>query len=823
MKNRRASVAVILGIFLLTNTSSLSLAADTVPTSDRTEYVVTVKSAETVVALTDEDKEDVVDSGEAAVMEEEQTYVLSLTETEAAQLENDENVMYIEKNILFMVESQQEKPPAEDMVEEETMVNISEEYQKLEDDPDLPLTVKLETDDASWNRTFIHAETNEVGGNQGKGIRIAVLDSGASISENLPVEAWVDLAGNEIEDPLNLHYDVTGHGTGVTGVIADISPEASIYAVRIFDEDNEAPLSRVIAGIQWAVQNDMDIINMSFGTEIPSEILHHIIREAYDAGILLVAAAGNTGESDGQMLYPAAYEEVVSVGSVDGRGNLSDFSADRKAVEILAPGEGIITNGLFDGYMSVNGTSIAAPHVTGAAALLWSAEPEADSEYIRSLLETSANRSVFSDNNGAGILDAGNAYTVRKKFSENYSPEKKEYMEVLDTRGELGTFDSDVIVEGCWAKTKHAEMLFKFTGMTDDFDGQKVTTGEMGNVGMEFSGRISLKNIKLMARTAYMADVYYDINQYKRFYPLHAFGYTSGVGSDTVKGMNNNYVADLKYLYRLARFYMYYDEMHGTNNTSLSTVDAVINASGFSEIAKSKANDVFLRAVVSSSKPLSGTNAKGIVHQDTITGYEESGLEEAGWKILGLAAHMAGDIYAHRTRVPLSCSDFSRWFVKENKFYTQPHSSSEPVAMKDFLKNERAYISEYGSLAAVEVCRCESCVRNAVKDGLVEFRDIYYLTKVENIDDSTTYYKQRYNIATQHAVRTLISQFLQYDPANKKTGDFTIHVLLPPESTGYTLKLNNLKGCILDTNTNWDGLSTSTQNLVEKYSTGKEI
>ena len=175
---------------------------------------MTVKSAETVVALTDEDKEDVVDSGEAAVMEEEQTYVLSLTETEAAQLENDENVMYIEKNILFMVESQQEKPPAEDMVEEETMVNISEEYQKLEDDPDLPLTVKLETDDASWNRTFIHAETNEVGGNQGKGIRIAVLDSGASISENLPVEAWVDLAGNEIEDPLNLHYDVTGHGTG---------------------------------------------------------------------------------------------------------------------------------------------------------------------------------------------------------------------------------------------------------------------------------------------------------------------------------------------------------------------------------------------------------------------------------------------------------------------------------------------------------------------------------------------------------------------------------------------------------------------------------
>ena len=108
---------------------------------------------------------------------------------------------------------------------------------------------------------------------------------------------------------------MTGHGTAIAGIINDIAPNAEIYSVRIMDAENKATLSRVVEGIYWCIENDIDIINMSFGTTVKSAVLEKAIQDANDAGILLISSAGN-GDTQG-VEYPAAYEEVIAVGAVN--------------------------------------------------------------------------------------------------------------------------------------------------------------------------------------------------------------------------------------------------------------------------------------------------------------------------------------------------------------------------------------------------------------------------------------------------------------------------------------------------------------------------
>ncbi len=132
------------------------------------------------------------------------------------------------------------------------------------------------------------------------------------------------------EDEISVIYeDISGHGTSVAGIIAakdndegitGINPYVQLYSARILDENKQAPASRVVAAIDWAIEQDVDIINISFGTTVDSEEIHAAIRRAYDAGILIVAAAGNNGVVE----YPAAYDEVVAVGAVDAKGERTE-------------------------------------------------------------------------------------------------------------------------------------------------------------------------------------------------------------------------------------------------------------------------------------------------------------------------------------------------------------------------------------------------------------------------------------------------------------------------------------------------------------------
>lgn len=170
------------------------------------------------------------------------------------------------------------------------------------------------------------------------------------------------------EDEISVIYeDISGHGTGIAGIIAaknngvgisGINPNVQLYSARVLDQNNTAPISRVIEAIYWAIESDVNIINISFGTPNNSDSLRMAIEDAYDAGILIVAAAGNNNV----MEYPAAYEEVVSVGSVNCFGERSLGSATGEELELMAPGEQILTTGAFGGVLVSSGTSIATAH-----------------------------------------------------------------------------------------------------------------------------------------------------------------------------------------------------------------------------------------------------------------------------------------------------------------------------------------------------------------------------------------------------------------------------------------------------------------------------
>ena len=159
-------------------------------------------------------------------------------------------------------------------------------------------------------------------------VKVAILDSGVDYTEDIDVYMRKNFIPGEDEISV-IYEDISGHGTSVAGIIAakdndegitGINPYVQLYSARILDENKQAPASRVVAAIDWAIEQDVDIINISFGTTVDSEEIHAAIRRAYDAGILIVAAAGNNGVVE----YPAASDEVIAVGAVDAKGERTE-------------------------------------------------------------------------------------------------------------------------------------------------------------------------------------------------------------------------------------------------------------------------------------------------------------------------------------------------------------------------------------------------------------------------------------------------------------------------------------------------------------------
>ncbi|MDE7298164.1 MAG: S8 family peptidase, partial [Lachnospiraceae bacterium] len=255
-------------------------------------------------------------------------------------------------------------------------------------------------------------------------VKVAIIDSGVDDTGDIDVYLRKNFIPGENEISI-LYEDSSCHGTSVAGVIAaldndegitGINPNVLLYSARVLDSQNRAPVSRIVEAIDWAVAQKVDIINLSFGTTVDSPALRAAIQRAYNAGILLVAAAGNSGVVE----YPAAYDEVIAVGAVDAHGDHSYGSAVGHALELVAPGEGIVSTGAFGGLCTAGGTSLAAPHVTGIASVLWQLDKSMPADFIRALLAFSANQYGDALEYGYGLVDLNFALSQYDSFKEVY-------------------------------------------------------------------------------------------------------------------------------------------------------------------------------------------------------------------------------------------------------------------------------------------------------------------------------------------------------------------------------------------------------------------
>ena len=170
-----------------------------------------------------------------------------------------------------------------------------------------------------------------------------------------------------------------------------VAPEASLYGVKVLNSRGSGYYSDAVAGIQWSVNNGMQVISMSLGGNSHSQGLQDACDAAYNSGVVLVAAAGNDGNSMGSgdnVDYPAGYDSVIAVAATDRNDERPYWSSTGPAVELAAPGVSIYSTCWDDTYATKKGTSMACPHVSGTAALILAA-PE----------------NTAQDANGDGIRD----------------------------------------------------------------------------------------------------------------------------------------------------------------------------------------------------------------------------------------------------------------------------------------------------------------------------------------------------------------------------------------------------------------------------------
>lgn len=205
-------------------------------------------------------------------------------------------------------------------------------------------------------------------------IRVAVLDSGID-STHIDLQGKIHTEYNTINSKIPLTDDF-GHGTAIAGIIAaknnqvgivGISPNVELYPVKVLDSFGNGSIENLVKGIEWSIEKDVHVINMSFGFSKDKKILRDAINKAINKGIIIVSAAGNRY---GDVVdYPASYEKVISVTAVDKRNNIADFSS-RGKIDFSAPGVEIPILKPQNRFGVDDGTSLAAAHVTGLVCLL---------------------------------------------------------------------------------------------------------------------------------------------------------------------------------------------------------------------------------------------------------------------------------------------------------------------------------------------------------------------------------------------------------------------------------------------------------------------
>ena len=284
-----------------------------------------------------------------------------------------------------------------------------------------------------WNFRAINVEQawDET---KGAGVTVAVIDTGVSQVPDLKLTKFVD--GYDFVNDKDDASDDNGHGTHVAGTIAQstnngygvagIAHEASIMPLKVLSGSGGGEIADIAEAIKFAADNDAHIINMSLGGGGDSNMMKEAIAYAHNKGVTIIAAAGNEGRNAAS--YPARYPDVISVAATDAAGDKASYSNFGAGVDISAPGGSgtsetgrIIQNTVNPAtgetvFVGFQGTSMAAPHVSGVAALIRSTGVNSPEEISNILKQSSRQVSEDHLNHfGAGHLDANAAVQLALK------------------------------------------------------------------------------------------------------------------------------------------------------------------------------------------------------------------------------------------------------------------------------------------------------------------------------------------------------------------------------------------------------------------------
>lgn len=318
-----------------------------------------------------------------------------------------------------------------------------------------------------WNHTL------------GDGVVVAIIDTGI-VASNLEFKNSISsLSYNSVTRKVGIIEvnDDDGHGTSVASIlaanhnnnkIAGIAPNAEIMVIKAntINEEQEVRFSEddLIEAIYYAVDNGADIINMSLGGKYSNQLTQDAVNYAYENQVIIVAAAGNDG--DNSIIYPAAYNNVISVAATNKLREIADFSVFNEYVDISAPGVDIVNITMDNRVVKGNGTSFAAPIISGVLALLKSGYPNDDIDKLTNKLYLSAvdinipGKDIYS---GHGYVDAysGYIYDLYKVTFLNYDDIvlKEQYVSSGDS----------VIYEEIPIKPETEKYIYEFIGWDNDF------------------------------------------------------------------------------------------------------------------------------------------------------------------------------------------------------------------------------------------------------------------------------------------------------------------------------------------------------------------
>lgn len=276
---------------------------------------------------------------------------------------------------------------------------------------------------------------------KGDPIKVGVLDTGIDYNNN---ELCIQNGVSTVDDT-NSYMDYNGHGTHVAGIIKsvttynnnslDIAPKIQLFAIKALDDKGNAKASSVVAGVQWAIDHHIDVLNMSIGSEVNSKNTRDILEKAYKSGMFIVAPVGNNGYSTtSNITYPAKYDMVLSVGSVNKQLQRSMFSSMGPELDIVALGEGVYGPSLNSSHTYESGTSMAAPYVSGLGALLLSVDKDLTPTDLKNIIQLSADNLGDRNKYGNGVVDiprALNLALLKKKNVKLYKHHVNLYKNVI--------------------------------------------------------------------------------------------------------------------------------------------------------------------------------------------------------------------------------------------------------------------------------------------------------------------------------------------------------------------------------------------------------